>query len=111
MRLVGSVLSLIIAQESGQRIGRSGSFASPFVTIAARIAHAQGQLAQLLLALGQAVRLQIEQQLQAVLGLAQEAIGVVEDAIFLIGQAADALEGGQGQQGVALADLRADRRR
>ena len=55
--------------------------------------------------LGQAVRLQVEQQLQAVLGLAQEAVGVVEDAIFLVGQAADLLQGLQGQQRVALADL------
>ena len=51
------------------------------------------------------MRLQVEHQLQAVLGLAQEAIGVVEDAIFLIGQAAGVFEGCQGQEGVALAEL------
>ena len=63
-------------------------------------------VSQLFGAFGQAVRLQIEEQLQAMFGLAQKAIGVVEDAIFLIGQAADALEGLHGQQGVALAHLR-----
>ena len=69
------------------------------------VAHAQGQLAQLVVAVGQAMRLQIEQELQAVLGLAQKAIGVVEDAIFLIGQAADVLQGLHGLERVALADL------
>ena len=36
-------------------------------------------------------------------GFPQETIGVVENAIFLIGQAADALQGLHGQQRVALA--------
>src|SRR5262245_4162216 len=71
-----------------------------------RVTHAQGELAQFVLALGEAMRLQVEQQLQAVLDSAQEAVGVVEDAIFLVGQAADALQGGQCEQGVALAHLR-----
>ena len=75
------------------------------------VAHAQGQLAQLVVAVGQAVRLQVEQQLQSVLGLAQEAIGVVEDAVFLIGQAAGLLQRRQRQQRVALAQRRAGRRR
>ncbi len=69
------------------------------------IAHAQRQLAQLVVAVGQPVRLQVEHELQAVLGLAQEAVGVVEDAIFLIGQAADVFEGVQGLEGVALAHV------
>src|SRR5207244_837944 len=42
---------------------------------------------------------------QPVLGLAQEAVGVVEEVVLLVGQAADALERLQGEQGVALADL------
>ena len=71
----------------------------------------RASLRQFLRAFGQSVRLQIEQQLQAVLGLAEKAIGVVEDAIFLIGQAADAFESLHGQEGVALADARAGRRR
>ena len=57
------------------------------------------------------MRLQIEQQLQAMLGLAQEAIGVVENAIFLIGQTADALQGGQGEQACCAGALAAGRRR
>ena len=52
------------------------------------------------------MRLQVEQELQAMLGLAQEAVGVVEDAVFLIGQAADVFQGLQGQERVALADVR-----
>ena len=78
---------------------------------AASIAHAQGQLAQLLVAVRQAVRLQVEQQLQAVLGLAQEAIGVVEDAVFLIGQAADASPGPAWPGGCCAGAPRAGRRR
>src|SRR5690242_537865 len=52
------------------------------------------------------MRLQIEEQLQAMLDLAQEAIGVIENAVFLIGQTADALQRGQGKQGVALTHFR-----
>ena len=52
------------------------------------------------------MRLQVEEQLQAVFGLAQKAIGVVEDTVLLVGQAADSLQSLHGQQRVALADLR-----
>ncbi len=101
-------LVVIIAQESGARI-RAATVRERvrlrFLTVAALI-HAQGQLAQLVVAFGQAMRLQIEQQLQPMLDLAQKAIGVVEDAIFLIGQAADSFQGGQGEQRVALANFR-----
>ena len=38
-------------------------------------------------------------------GFAQKAIRVIEDMVFLIGQAADTFEGLHGQQGVALAYL------
>ena len=49
--------------------------------------------------------MQIEEKLQAVLGLAQEAVGVVEDAVLLIGQATGPFEGLHRQQRVALANL------
>ncbi len=70
------------------------------------VSHAQGQLAELIFAVGQAVRLQVEHELQAVLDLAEEAISVVEDAIFLVGQAADVFQGVQRLERVALADSR-----
>ena len=62
-------------------------------------------------AVGQAVRLQVEQQLQAMLGLAQEAVGVVEDAIFLIGQAADVVRGPAWPGACCAGGRRAGRRR
>src|SRR5439155_15590701 len=40
------------------------------------------------------------------LRLAQEAIGILEDVVFLGAEAADPFEGLHGQQGVALADFR-----
>ena len=49
--------------------------------------------------------MQVEEQLQAVFGLAQEAVGVVEDAVLLVGQAAGPLQGLQRQERVALAHL------
>src|SRR5437016_3380474 len=46
--------------------------------------------------------LQIEEDLQAVLGLAQKAIGVVENVVFLIGEAAGSLQSLHGEQRVPL---------
>ena len=69
------------------------------------VTHAQGQFVQFLLVVWQPVRLQIEQELQPVLGLAQKAISVVEDAILLIGQAADALQACMASKRVALTHL------
>ncbi len=95
-------LFAIIAQESVERIGLAGQGRRRGSGCRIRgrlvferrtlVAHAQGQFAQLVVAVGQAVRLQIEHQLQAVLGFAEKAIGVVENAIFLVGQAADVFE-------------------
>ena len=82
----------IIARKAAQDRARGSPPAER--SVRRRVAHAQRKLAQLLLAFGQTVRLQVEEQLQPVLGLAQEAIGVVEDAVFLVGQAADPLQGG-----------------
>ena len=95
-------LGLVAIVGRGRRARGSGAVA---VAPSGRIAHAQGELAQLLLVVGQPVRLQVEQQLQTVLGLAQEAVGIVEDAVLLVGEAAGALQGLQGQQRVALAHL------
>src|SRR5205807_921494 len=49
--------------------------------------------------------LQIEEDLQSMFGLAQKAIGVIERAILLIGEAAGRFERLHRQEGVALADL------
>src|SRR5260370_11983699 len=53
----------------------------------------------------QAVRLQIEHELQAVLDLTQEPVSIIEYPILGVGQAADALQGGQGLESVALAGI------
>ena len=84
-----------VIQESGERIARFlrrerrarhtvavravflGSFILKLAVRAGPgIAHAQGQFAQLVVAARQAMGLQIEQKLQAMLGLAQKTVGV-----------------------------------
>src|SRR5690349_11888713 len=52
------------------------------------------------------MRLQIEQELQTVFDLAQKAIGIVENAILLIGEASHPFQSGQRQQGIALPKFR-----
>src|SRR5262245_58315996 len=86
-------LALIIAQE---RRGRMG--------LAYAVTHALRQLTQLLCSPGELVRLQVKEDLEAVLGLAEEAVGVIENPVFLIGEAAGPFKGFQGEQCIALAD-------
>src|SRR6516162_2234189 len=52
------------------------------------------------------MRLQVKQQLQSMFDFTKKSVGILEDAVFLIGQAADALEGGEAEQRVALTQLR-----
>ena len=54
---------------------------------------------------GHLVRLAVEQDLEPVLDLAEEAVGVVHDASLVGGQAADLLELGDGRERVGAADL------
>ena len=75
------------------------------VTGRGRITHPQGQLAQLVRLVGQAMRLQVEHELQPVFDLAKKSIGVIQNAIFQIGQAADLFERAHGLERVALADF------
>src|SRR5262245_2600050 len=70
------------------------------------VPHSKGELAQLVRPLREAVGLQVEQELEAVLHLAQEPVGVVEPAGFGVRQAAGRLEGFDGPQGVAPANGR-----
>ncbi len=79
---------------------RTGLLAAVLVT------HAQGELAQLFLPLGEPVRLQVEQELEPVFGLAQETIGIAQDAVFLVGEAADAFQGLERLDGVPLPHFR-----
>ena len=51
------------------------------------------------------MRLEIEKKLEAVLGLAEEAVGLFQDVVLLVGEAADLGESVEGEEGVALADL------
>ena len=46
----------------------------------------------------QPVGLQVEKQLQAMFRPAQEPVGIVKHAVFLVGKATCPLEGGQGDQ-------------
>jgi len=69
-----------------------------------RVAHPQGELSQLVGGSGQPVCLEIEEQLQAMLGLAEEAIRIREDVGFLGGEAACDFQGFEGEQRGLLAD-------
>src|SRR5260370_28723622 len=94
---------------SAERRSLLMSFSAPRSRAAALhflgISHAQRQFAQLLPAFGKSVRLQVEHQLQAVFGLAQEAVSIIEHAEFLISEAACSFEGLHGLEGVGLAEL------
>src|SRR5262249_5405453 len=98
----------IVVQEGSQRVARS------FGRVAGRrrsaaggtVTHAQGELAQLVLAGGQPMRLEVEKELQAMLGLAQETIAGFEKVVFLARQAPDLLQRLHGQQRIALANRR-----
>ncbi len=68
-------------------------------------AHALGKLAELFRAFRQKVRLQVTHQLQAMLDAAQETIGVLENAIFLVGNATGVSQRLHRLEGIALADL------
>ena len=77
---------LVVVAKGGERSIRAGSVSDGFCYPVAyasgsdsTVPHAQRQLAQFVLAFRQAVRLQVEEQLQAVFGLAEEAVGIVED--------------------------------
>ncbi len=61
-------------------------------------AHAPGQTLETFPLRRQAVDLQIKQHLQTVLGLAEEAVGLFQQAVLLIGEATSALEREQGRQ-------------
>src|SRR5205823_14124022 len=70
------------------------------------ISHAPGQFAQLFLAFRKSVSLQVEHELEPMLGLTQKAICVFENLIFLGGQAAGLFQRLHGEQSVPLPNLR-----
>ena len=64
------------------------------------VAHPQSQLPQLVVILGQQVRLQVEHDLQEVLDAAEEGVVVFQQGPLLVGQAADVFQLGHGLEGV-----------
>ena len=70
-----------------------------------RIAHPQRELGQILVPLGQQMRLQVEHDLQPVLDLPQERVVLFEDRPLLVRQAAGPIQLGQGFQRVAGSQL------
>ena len=71
-----------------------------------QVPHPQRQLPLLVGRRGQPVRLQVEQQLQPVLGLAEEPVRVGQDVRLVRGEAPGDLQRLQGQECVPLADRR-----